>query len=102
MSTSQRTGRDFRRLGLLFAAIPLLAGVHHAYELASRDLEQQAHSWLTTFVSQLIPRLGFTLILALAVYGLFQAIGRVIVRLDHVSSAAQAARRLTTSAYSAR
>jgi hypothetical protein len=88
MSTTQRISRGFHRLGILYAAIPVLAGVYDAYEVAAHYLEQkQAIDWLAIFV----PRLGLALILAFVVYALFRAAGLVLVRLHCVALATQPA-----------
>ena len=51
MRTADRISRVFHRLGLLYAAIPVLAGIYVAYELA-RGLEQQgAIDWLTIVIA---------------------------------------------------
>jgi hypothetical protein len=77
------------RPGLLFASIPLVAAMYDAYEVAGRGSEPQVFS----FVYELVPRLGLALIVAFAVFCLFQAALSVLLRLDHVSVAAQAATR---------
>jgi hypothetical protein len=85
MSTTQRISRGFHRLGILYAAIPVLAGVYDAYEVAAHYLEQkQTIDWL-------VPRLGLALILAFVVYALFRAAGLVLVRLHCVALATQPA-----------
>jgi hypothetical protein len=94
MDTSQGISRGFHRLGLLYAAIPVLAGVYDAYELAADYLEQQhAINWLAIFV----PRLCLALILAFVVYALFRAAGSVLVRLHRVALAAQPTWQFITS-----
>jgi hypothetical protein len=94
MSTSQRISRGFHRLGLLYAAIPVLAGVYDAYQVAAHYLEQQqAINWLTIFV----PRLGLALILAFVVYALFRAAALVLVWLHGVALSAQPARQFIIS-----
>ena len=90
MRTADRISRVFHRLGLLYAAIPVLAGIYAAYELA-RGLKQQGTiDWLTIVINELLPRLGLSLLLAFFVYGLFRAAGLFVVRLDRVSLAAHA------------
>jgi hypothetical protein len=90
MSTADRISRVFHRLGLLYAAIPMMAGVYVAYELA-RGLEQQGTiDWLTIVINELLPCLALSLLLAFFVYGLFRAAGLFVVRLDRVSLAAHA------------
>jgi hypothetical protein len=90
MRSADRISRVFHRLGLLYAAIPVLAGIYVAYELA-RGLEQQRTiDWLTIVINELLPRLGLSLLLAFFVYGLFRAAGLFVVRLDRVSLAAHA------------
>ena len=90
MRTADRISRVFHRLGLLYAVIPVLAGIYVAYELA-RGLEQQRTiDWLTIVINELLPRLGLSLLLAFFVYGLFRAAGLFVVRLDRVSLAAHA------------
>jgi hypothetical protein len=86
MGTSPRT---FHLLGLLFSAIPLLAGVYSAYEVASRDPGQ--YDTLAIFVTSLAPRLGLALFLSFAVYYVFRAVGAVLLQLDRVSIAAKGA-----------
>jgi hypothetical protein len=78
------SSRNFHRLGLLYAAIPLVAGAYSAYEVATTALERQhAFDGLTIFV----PRLSLALILAFTVYGLFRAAGSVLERLHGVALA---------------
>jgi hypothetical protein len=90
MRAADRISRVFHRLGLLYAAIPVLAGIFVAYELA-RGLEQQGTvDWLTIVIDELLPRLGLSLLVAFFVYGLFRAAGLFVVRLDGVSLALQA------------
>jgi hypothetical protein len=91
--------RGYYWLGLLYAAIPVLACVYDAYEVAATELERQhAINWLTIFV----PRLSLGLILAFMVYGLFWAAGSVLVRLHRVALSAQPTWRFITSSPSAR
>jgi hypothetical protein len=92
------SSRRFHRLGLFYAAIPVLAGAYSAYEVATSQLERQhAVNWLTIFV----PRLSLALILAFVVYGLFRASGSFLVRLHGVALAAQPTWRFMTSNSSA-
>ena len=80
------TASRFHQLALLYAAIPLLAGVYDAYEVATHQLEQQrAINWL----SILVPRMGLALILAIVVYGLFHLAGSILVKLHRISLSAQ-------------
>ena len=98
MSTSRRVSRGFHRLRLLLAAMPLLAGVYEAYAAANADLEQQqVITWLSAFFSELVLRLPLALFMAIVVYGLVSVVGAVLLRLDRVSVAAQAARRMMPS-----
>jgi hypothetical protein len=88
------SSRSFHRLGLLYAAIAVLAGAYSAYEVAATELERQnAVNWLTIF----LPRLSLALLLAFVVYGLFRAAGSVLVRLHGVALAAQPTWRFITS-----
>jgi hypothetical protein len=88
------SSRSFNRLGLLYAAIPMLAGAYNAYEMATAELERQhTVNWLTIFV----PRLSLALILAFAVCGLFRAAGSFLVRLHGVALSAQPTWRFITS-----
>jgi hypothetical protein len=90
MRAVDRISRVFHRLGLLFAAIPVLAGIYVDYELA-RGLEQQGTvDWLSIVIDELLPRLGLSLLVAFFVYALFRAAGLFVVRLDGVSLAAHA------------
>jgi Na+/citrate or Na+/malate symporter len=80
------SSRRFHRLGLFYAAIPVLAGGCSAYEVAITQLERQhAVNWLTIVV----PRLSLALILAFVVYSLFRAVGSMLVRLHGVALAVQ-------------
>ena len=97
MRTADRISRVFHRLGLLYAVIPVLAGIYVAYEYEyvayqlARGLKQQGTiDWLTIVINELLPRLGLSLLLAFFVYGLFRAAGLFVVRLDRVSLAAHA------------
>jgi len=60
MSESPLASLGFHRLGLLFSAVPLLAGVYSAYEVAYRD--QAQHDTLAIFVNSLAPRLCLALV----------------------------------------
>jgi hypothetical protein len=89
----------FHRLGLLYAAIPVVAGAYSAYEVATTELERQhTVNWLTIFV----PRLSLALILAFVVYRLFRAAGSFLVRLHGVALSAQPTWQFITSNSSAR
>ena len=90
MCTADRISRGFHRLGLLYAAIPVLAGTCDAYQSARHFEQQRTIDWLTIVINELLPRLGLSLLLAFFVYGLFRAVGLFVVRLDHVSLAAHA------------
>ena len=91
--------RSFHWLGLIYAAIPVLACAYNAYQVATRELERQhAINWLTIFV----PRLSLALVLAFVVYGLFWAAGSVLLRLHRVALSAQPTWRFITSNPSAR
>ena len=79
-------GEDSGRLRLLLAAMPLLAGVYEAYEAANPGFEP------STFGLELARRLPLALLLAIAVYCLFGIVSAVLLRLHHVSIAAQAER----------
>jgi len=79
-------GEDSGRLRLLLAAMPLLAGVYEAYEAASPGFEP------STFGLELARRLPLALILAMAVHCLIGILNAVLLRLRHVSVAAQAER----------
>src|SRR4029078_7937790 len=80
----------FHRLVLLYAAIPVLAGIYDAYELARHFEQQRTIDWLTIVINELLPRRGLSLLLAFFVYGLFRAVGLFVVRLDPLSLAAHA------------
>ena len=90
MSTADRVSRGFHRLGLLYAVIPVLAGIYDAYEPARHFEQQRTIDWLTIVINELLPRLGLSLLLAFFVYGLFRAAGLFVVRLDRVSLVAHA------------
>jgi hypothetical protein len=97
--SAQRVSRGFHRLGVLYAAIPVLAAAYDAYEVATIELQRQhTINWLTIFV----PRLGLALVLALLVYGLFRAAGSLVERLHGVAVAAQPTWKFLTSNTSAR
>ena len=86
--------RGFHRLAVLYAAIPVLAGIYDAYEVAAHYSErQQPIDLLAIF----LPRLGFSLILAFVVYALFRAAGSVLVWLHRVAVATQPAWQLIAS-----
>jgi len=91
MRESPLVSLGFHRLGLLFSAVPLLAGVYSAYEVANRD--QAQHDTLAIFVNSLVPRLSLALVLSFAVYWVFRAAGTALLQLDRVSIAAQGATR---------
>ena len=78
-------GEDSGRLRLFLAAMPLLAGVYE-YEAASPGFEP------STFGLELARRLPLALILAMAVHCLIGILNAVLLRLRHVSIAAQAER----------
>jgi hypothetical protein len=76
----------FHRLALIYAAIPLLAGVYDAYEVAIHRLAQQRTvNWL----SILVPRIGLALILAIVVYGLLHVVRSILMTLHRISLSAQ-------------
>jgi hypothetical protein len=80
------SNRSFHQLGLLYAAIAVLAGAYAANGEVTAELErQQAVSYFTIFA----PRLGLALILAFLVYCLFRAVGSLLVRLHGTALAAQ-------------
>ncbi len=85
------------RLGLVYAAIPILAGVWDASEAWAHHVNKTALDWLAIFV----PRLGLALILALMVYGLFVAARSVLSRLNGVALASLPTWHFMTSATSA-
>ena len=78
--------RGLHRLRLLFAGMPVLAGVYEAYEAASPGLK------FSTFAAELARRLPLALILAVAVYCLVSLVSAVLLRLHRVSIAAHAER----------
>ena len=86
--------RNLHHLGLLYAAIPVLASVYNGYEAATAHLDQKhAIDWLGIFA----PRLSLALILAFIVYGLVRAADSFLVRLHGVALAAQPTWRFITS-----
>jgi hypothetical protein len=85
--------RRINRLGLVYAAIPVLAGVWDASEAWAHDANKGTLDWLAIVV----PRLGLALILALVVYGLFIAARRAVARLNGVALAAQPTCHFMTS-----
>ena len=88
------TSPGLHRLGLLYAAIPVLASVYDGYEIATTHFEQQhAVNWLEIFV----PRLSLALILTFIVYGLFRAGDSFLVRLHGVALASQPTWRFIAS-----
>lgn len=74
-----------RRLGLVYAAIPILAAIFDASEAWAHRANKTALDWFAVFA----PRLGLALILALIVYVLFLAARSVLARLNGVALAAQ-------------
>jgi hypothetical protein len=71
------------RLGLFYAAIPVLAGVWDASEAWAHHVNKTALDWLAIF----LPRLGLALVLALIVYALFAAARSALARLNGVALA---------------
>ncbi len=66
------TSRSFRRLGLLYAVIAVLAGAYAAHDEVAAEFErQQAVNYLNIFM----PRLALALIIGFLIYGLFRAVG---------------------------
>ena len=89
MSTAEKINRRFHRLGLLYASIPVLAGVYAAYEVATHGLQQQhAINWRDIFIDGVLRRLSLTLLIAFVVYCLLRVVGSIVLRLDRVSSVA--------------
>jgi hypothetical protein len=89
MSTAEKINRRFHRLGLLYASVPVLAGVYAAYEVATHGLQQQhAINWRDIFIDGVLRRLSLTLLIAFVVYCLLRVVGSVVLRLDRVSSVA--------------
>ncbi len=73
--------------------MPLLAGLHEAFDAAGRDLEQQQGiGWLSTVCNELALRLPLSLILAFAVFAVVSAATAFLSRLHGASVAAQGAR----------
>ena len=72
------------KLGLFYAAIPILAGISVASHAWTHHLNKTATDWLAIF----LPRLGLALLLALTVYGVFLAARSVLARLNGVALAA--------------
>ena len=80
---SRRRGHQ---LGLLYAAIALLAGAYAAYDEVAAELERHhAVNYFTIF----IPRLALALIIGVLVYGLFRAVVSFLVQLHGTALAAQ-------------
>jgi hypothetical protein len=78
---------------LVLAAIPVLAGLHEAFIAADRYVEQQPGiDWLSTFCSEAALRLPISLLLAIVVFALISAASALLLRLEHASVSAQAAR----------
>jgi hypothetical protein len=73
------------RRALFYAAIPVLAGIWDASAAWAHHANRSALDWLAIFA----PRIGFALILALVVYGLFVAARSALARLNGVALAAQ-------------
>ncbi|MGE5261253.1 MAG: hypothetical protein ACM3MH_10310 [Actinomycetota bacterium] len=82
------------RRALVYAAIPVLAGVWDASAAWSHQANRSALDGLAIFA----PRIGFALILALVVYGLFIAARSALARLNGVALAAQPTWHFMTSA----
>jgi hypothetical protein len=83
MSTAEKINRRFHRLGLLYAFIPVLAGVYAAYEVATHGLQQQhAINWRDIFIDGVLLRLSLTLLIAFVVYCLLRVVGSIVLRLD--------------------
>jgi hypothetical protein len=92
------SSRRFHGRGLLYAAIPVLAGAYSGFEVATAALERQhTVNRLTIFV----PRLSLAFVLGLMVYGLFRAVGSLLKRLHGVALAAQPTWQFITSKPSA-
>ena len=82
MSTAEKINRRFHRLGLLYASIPVLAGVYAAYEVATHGLQQQhAINWCDIFIDGVLRRLSLTLLIAFVVYCLLRVVGSIVLRL---------------------
>jgi hypothetical protein len=86
--------RRTNRLGLLYAAIPVVAGAWDASEAWAHHANKTAFDWLAVFA----PRLGLALVLALVVYGLFVAARSALARLNGVALAAQPTWHFMTAA----
>jgi len=93
------SSHGFHRLGLLYAAIPVLAAAHDGYEVSTQASKQHHPIDLVTIF---MPRLVLGLILAFVVYGFFRAIGSILMRLHGVALAAQPTWQFITSKQSAR
>jgi hypothetical protein len=88
------TSRNLHRLGLLYAAIPILTSVYNGYEVATAHLDQKhAIDWLGIFA----PRLSLAIILAFIVYSLVRAADAFLARLHGIALAAQPTWRFITS-----
>jgi len=74
------------RLGLLYAAIPVLAAAYDGYEVSTQASKQHHPIDLVTIF---MPRLVLGLIVAFVVYGFFRAVGSILMRLHGVALAAQ-------------
>jgi len=91
--TTMTTAQRFR-LGLFFAAMPVLGAAYGVFE-QQRAIDSLTHSikevmpWLIYSMKEVV-LLSLPLILALVVYGLFHAAGSVLERLNGVSLAAHA------------
>jgi hypothetical protein len=85
--SAERIRRGFGRLGLLYAAIPVLAAPYDAYEAAVHDLEPPSRQMPHNLHQRGHADVGFGLILTLVVDSLFHVASAVVVRLDRVSLA---------------
>ena len=85
--------RRINRRALFYAAIPVLAGIWDASAVWAHHVNGSALDWLAIFA----PRLGFALILAFVVYGLFIAARATLARLNGVALAAQPTWHFMTS-----
>jgi len=74
------------QLGLLYAAIAVLAGTYAAYDEVAVELERH-HS--VNYFTIFMPRLALALIIGVLVYGLFRVVGSFLVRLHGTALAAQ-------------
>jgi hypothetical protein len=90
--------RRINRLGLVYAAIPVLAGVWDASETWAHHANKSVLDWLAIFA----PRLGLALLLALVVYGLFVAARSALARLNGIALAALPSWHFMTSTAAAR